>query len=77
MGIPKDPELDRSLALCVSATTIVKICKHKSHLAQLNNHAITAEEGQIHLDKVGFINFDRDNYLPDVGKENCLHISNS
>ena len=75
MGIPKDPELVRStLASCVSVTTIVKIRKHKSHLAQLNNHAITAEEGQTYLDQVGFINFDRDHYLPDVGKELLAYL---
>ena len=74
MGIPKDPELDQSsLVLCVSATTIVKIRKHKSHLAQLSNHTIDAE-GQTYLDKVDFINFDRDHYLPDVGKELLAYL---
>ena len=62
-------ETDGTLTSGVSAATIVEIRKHKSSLAQLNNHAISDEEGHDYLDKVDFIDFDKDEYLPDVGRE--------
>ena len=62
-------EMDGTLTSGVSAATIVEIRKHKSSLAQLNNHSISDEEGHDYLDKVDFIDFDKDDYLPDVGRE--------
>lgn len=68
-SIARGSEVDGSLTSGVSAATIVEIRKHKSSLAQLNNQTITDEEGQDYLDKVDFIDFDKDEYLPDVGRE--------
>ena len=65
----RDSEGNGSLTSGVSAATIVEIRKHKSSLAQLNNQAINDEEGHDYLDKVDFIDFEKDDYLPDVGRE--------
>ena len=67
--IARGNEVDDSLTSGVSAATIVEIRKHKSSLAQLNNQAISDEEGHDYLDKVDFIDFEKDEYLPDVGRE--------
>lgn len=75
VGVARDPmargngDVDGSLTSGVSAATIVEIRKHKSSLAQLNNQTIDDEEGLDYLDRVDFIDFDKDEYLPDVGRE--------
>ena len=78
VGVAREPRgndvADGSLTSGVSAATIVEIRKHKSSLTQLNNEAISKEEGQDYLDKVDFIDFDKDEYLPDVGRELLTYL---
>ena len=77
VGVSRDhkkPDVAGSLTSGVSAATIVEIRKHKSALAQLNNEQISGEEGQDYLDKVDFIDFDKDQYLADVGRELLAYL---
>lgn len=63
-----------SLASGVSAATIVEIRKYMASLVQLNNKQISAEDGQEYLDKVDFVDFDKEHYLPDVGRELLCYL---
>lgn len=77
MGVSRDRhsrDQIGNLTSGVSAATIVEIRKHKSTLAQLNNNKISSDEGQDYLDKVDFIDFEKDHYLPDVGRELMAYL---
>lgn len=70
----KITESGGSLTSGVSAATIVEIRKCKSSLAQLNNEKVSEEEGQDYLDRVDFIDFEKDQYLVDVGRELTAYL---
>lgn len=77
VGVSRDHhsrDQEGTLTSGVSAATIVEIRKHKSTLAQLNDNKISSDEGQDYLDKVDFIDFEKDQYLPDVGRELIAYL---
>ena len=78
VGVARDSKgtsKDGDLMAGVSAATIVEIRIHKATLAQLNNQKITKNGGQEYLDKVDFIDFEKDQYLTDVGRELLAYLN--
>ena len=78
VGVSRDTRStngEESLTSGVSAATIVEIRKCKSSLTQLNNKKVSGDEGEDYLDKVDFVDFDKDEYLSVVGRELLSYLS--